>query len=419
VKYLFVHQNFPGQYLHLVRRLVRQPGAEIVFVSRPNDNRIAGVRRVAYEVERPADGAHPHAREFNAAMARAEAVARACQQVKRLGFTPDIVIGHHGWGELLNVRDVWPDTPLLGYFEFFYQTAGADVGFDPEFPVASTDFPSVRAKNAVNLLALQLGGLGQTPTRWQQSTYPDWAQRRIKVIPEGVDLSVCSPSPAARRRTLELPGLPAITAGEKLVTYVARNLEPYRGFHVVMRALPALLRARPDVRVVLVGGDGVSYGAPPRGAASYRAALLTELGRAVDPDRVHFMGQIPHAQYLALLRRSDAHVYLTYPFVASWSLREAMACGCAIIGSATPPVAEFITDGRTGLLTPFHSAARLTERIEEVLGSPTLAEKLRRGARQYAERNLDLKQTHDAFEATLRTLTSAGPATARQHRPAA
>jgi glycosyltransferase involved in cell wall biosynthesis len=419
MKYLFIHQNFPGQYLHLIRRLVRQPDAEVVFVSRPNGNRIPGVRRVTYEVERPVEGAHPHAREFSAAMARAEAVARACLQVKRLGFTPDIVVGHHGWGELLNVKDVWPDTPLLGYLEFFYSTTGADVGFDPEFPMPPADLPSVRAKNAVNLLALQVGDLGQTPTRWQISTYPDWARRRIKVIPEGVDLTACSPGPDTRRQTLELTGVPPIAAGEKLITYVARNLEPYRGFHIFMRALPALLRARSDARVVLVGGDSVSYGGPPRGAPTYRAALLAELGGAVDPDRVHFAGRIPYGQYLKLLRRSDVHVYLTYPFVASWSLREAMACGCAIIGSATPPVEEFISDGRTGLLTPFHNSDRLAERIQEVLGDPALSVRLRAGARRNAERTFDLRQTYEAFDAAVRTLTDAEPNTSRQHRPAA
>ena len=233
VKYLFVHQNFPGQYLHIVRHLVAAQRHDVVFITEPNGNRIPGVRTVPYAKPKAAAAeTHVVARELDGAARRAEVVAYTAHNLKQLGFEPDIIIGHHGWGELLNIRDVWPGVPLLGYFEFYYCIDGIDVGFDPEFPTDVTDYPRIRAKNAVNLLALNLGAAGQTPTRWQLSTYPAWAQPFITLLPEGVNLDVCKPQPQARRRNLKI-GDVVIRPNEKLVTYVARDLEPYRGFHVI------------------------------------------------------------------------------------------------------------------------------------------------------------------------------------------
>jgi len=407
VKYLFVHQNFPGQFLHIVRHLVAAGKHEIVFLTEPNDNVIPGVRKVPYRVRRlAAPDTHPAAREFDVALRRADAVARTAQGIRRLGYEPDIVIGHHGWGELLNIRDVWPKAPLLGYMEYFYRVDGQDVGFDPEHPLPAADHPRVRAKNAVNLLALQLGGHGQTPTAWQFGTYPDWAQRQITLLPEGVDLSVCKPSAAARRQPLDVGGT-VIAPHEKLVTYVARGLEPYRGYHVIMRALPHLLRARNDVRVVLVGGDDVSYGAPPR-EGTWRQVMQDELKDAIDPARVIHPGKVPYETHLQLLRRSDAHVYLTYPFVISWSLREALAAGCAVVASDVAPVREFITHKRNGLLASFFDPRDLADKILRLLEDKTLSARLRRNARAYAERSLDVRDHVKAYAALIRKVIAVG-----------
>jgi len=389
VKYLFVHQNFPGQFLHIVRRLVASGEHDIVFITEPNANVINGVRKVPYRPPRgPSAETHVALRELDVAMRRADAVASTAANIKHLGFDPDIIIGHHGWGELLNIRDVWPKPPLLGYMEFFYHTQAADVGFDPEFPADPGDYPRIRAKNAVNLLALNLGGHGQTPTKWQLATYPDWARSRITLLPEGVDLKRAKPSPKVRREPLVIGGT-TIAPTDKLVTYVARELEPYRGFHVVMRALPPLLKARKDVRVVMVGGDGISYGTPPAKGGTWRQAMLKELGAGIDPARVTFPGKIEYDDYLRLLQRSDAHVYFTYPFVASWSLREALAIGCAVVASDTGPVREFIRHGRNGLLTPFVEPKLLAATLLDVLEDKTLSTKLRTNARAYAEEKLD------------------------------
>ncbi len=409
MKYLFVHQNFPGQYLHILKHLAARGRDQIVFITEPNANHLAGVRKIVYRLERGSSRTtHRDAREFELASLRAETVARTAMQVKQLGFTPDIIIGHHGWGELLNIRDVWPETPLLGYFEFFYHTAGVDVGFDPEFPPDPSLFPHIRAKNTVNLLALTLGGHGQTPTRWQRATFPAWAAADIEILPEGADLTLCKPlrKPHATERGQPLVlGEISIAPGEKLVTYVARNLEPYRGFHVMMRALARVLAARPDVRVVLVGGDEVSYGMRPPEGGTWRARMLAELGRKIDPARVHFPGRIAYRQFLALLRRSDAHVYLTYPFVASWSLREALAMGAPVIGSDTEPVREFVRDRHNGLLTPCLDPARLAGRILELLEDGALARRLGAAARRYAETHLRMQDHIAAYRNVVRRLT--------------
>jgi glycosyltransferase involved in cell wall biosynthesis len=394
LKFLFVHQNFPGQYLHIVRSLlednkIRDDAHEIVFMTEPNHNALAGVRKVTYA--RPPNAAvsvHQDAGDFDLAMRRAQAAAIGAHKIKTLGFAPDIIIGHHGWGELLSLVDVYPGVPILGYFEFFYRIKDADVNCDPEFPLPADHFGGVRAKNAVNLLACALRQHGQVPTRWQLSTYPDWAQGAMHLLEEGVDLAVCRPDP--RRRSLDIGGA-RLAPEQKLITYVARNLEPYRGFHTFMRALPAILEARSDVVVSIVGGDEVSYGAAhPNGP--WREVMLKELGGRLDLSRVNFLGKIPYELHLKLLQRSDAHVYLTYPFVASWSLREALACGCVVIGGDTPTVKEFIRHEGNGMLVPFLDSSAIARMVLQVLEDDALALRLRAAARADAEQSLDLSE---------------------------
>jgi glycosyltransferase involved in cell wall biosynthesis len=404
VKYLFVHQNFPGQYLHIVRHLLEDKTNEIVFISEPNGNAIPGVRRVNYVLP-PVnnDSTHTNAREFNTATSRSEIVAEVARNLKTLGFTPDIIIGHHGWGELLDLPDIWPHAPILGYFEFFYSPAGQDVRFDAEFPVGEAQFPRIRAMNIINLLALSLNQHGQTPTQWQLTRYPEWAQPQIRLLREGARLDLCCPDPTARTRDLVLDKF-VVTPSDRLVTYVVRNLEPYRGFHVMMRALPDLLRARPDVKVVLVGGDGVSYGARlPSG--TWREFMQKELAGKYDESRVLMPGQVSYPTYLQLLQRSDAHVYLTYPFVPSWSLREAMAVGCAVVAADVEPVREFVTDRRTGLLTPGLDPKQLSQNILALLEDDKLNRRLRAGVRRYAEQHLDMASHIAAYEAVIAELT--------------
>lgn len=405
MKFLFVHQNFPGQFLHIVRHLVAARQHDIVFITENNENVINGVRKVPYAKPSPAAAeAHIAARELDGAVRRADAVGRTAANLKLLGYEPDIIIGHQGWGEMLNLRDVWPKNPMLGYMEFYYQPIGIDVGFDPEFPVGVDDFPRIRAKNAINHIALNLDAEGQSPTEWQISTYPEWARKRINLLWEGVNLDVCKPDPKIRRAPLTIGGM-TIEPSDKLVTYVSRDLEPYRGFPLMMRAIPHLLRARKDIKIVMVGGDGVSYGNPPPTGGTWREVMLREIGAGIDLSRVVFPGRIPYEAYLSMLQRSDAHVYLTYPFVASWSLREALAIGCAIVGSDTQPVREFITHGENGILTSFFDPPGIANAAVALIEDTVLSRRLRNNARQYAEARLSMVDYLKSYDALIERMT--------------
>jgi glycosyltransferase involved in cell wall biosynthesis len=390
LKYLFIHQNFPGQYKHIIRYLADQPGNQVVFITQTNDNYMEGVNKILYTTPGPTSGGpHPFVHEFDNAVRNGMAVAVACRVLDSQGFQPDIVIGHNGWGEILFVKDVWPDVPLLAYFEFFYKPRGSDVGFDAEFSADWLDRPRLRTKNSVNLLGLEAADWGQTPTEWQLAQYPADHRNRISVIHEGVDTAIATPDPDAWVE-LTIPGL-RLSRGDEVVTYISRNLEPYRGFHIFMRAIPEILRRRPNAHILIVGGDEVSYGRPAPPGTNYREIMLKELGDRIDLDRVHFLGRIPHNLFVNVLQISSAHIYLTYPFVLSWSFLEAMSAGCLVIGSATPSVTEVLKDGDNGLLVDFFDFQGIAEKIDAVLDHPDRMQAIRDRARQTIIRDFDLR----------------------------
>ena len=381
MKYLFIHQNFPAQYRHVVRHLANQPGNQVYFITQPNDNAMPGVHKITYPRDaRGPVNCHAYTVEIDRAIYAGAAVAEVCRELHAQGFRPDLIVGHGGWGETLFVKDVYPDVPLLANFEFYYHAHGVDVGFDPEFVSIFNDPSRLRARNGVNLMAFQGADWGHCATRWQRSLHPPELQSRISVLHEGVDTELACPNPGAR---FTLPGSgKVLTRRDEVVTYVARNLEPYRGFHVFMRALPQLLRRRKNAQVVIVGADGVSYGAPPPPRSTFRDMMLQELGAKLDLTRVHFVGMLDYHAYLSLLQVSSAHVYLTYPFVLSWSFIEAMACGCLIIGSSTPPVLEVLRDGKNGLAVDFFKPRQLAK--------PLAMQALRKAARATAVQHFDL-----------------------------
>lgn len=390
MKYLFIHQNFPGQYLHIVQFLAKQGTNEIVFISQATKREIKGVRNVFYKNIEPSNELHASLAELNYAVKRGEEVYRTLKKLKQLGFIPDIIIGHQGWGEMLNLQDIYPDIPVLKYCEFYYHSDGLDVNFDPEF-ISDELLPSrVRIKNTINLISATNPGWGQTPTLFQYNTYPEWARKKTTVLREGVDLKLCAPSNEIRSNIMQIKDF-IIYPNEKLVTYVARGLEPYRGFHIFMRALPKILQERSDIKVVIVGNDQVSYGAKLPGGLTWQKFMLRELGDRLDLSRICFAGHLPYSVFCNLLKRSNAHVYMTYPFVLSWSLREAMAIGCAIIASDTEPLQEFIVHGKSGILTPFFDVNGLSNHILEVLENEELAQKLGQSARLEAIRCLSMK----------------------------
>jgi glycosyltransferase involved in cell wall biosynthesis len=403
--YLFIHQNFPAQYLHVARRLARRRKHRVYFITQECHNRIPGIQKLVYSTGAPpVSNCHPFTTTFDNAVRNGLAVAESCRSLRDSGIIPEVVVGHCGWGETLFVKDVFPDVPLLSYFEFFYHAEGADVGFDPEFaPHTPGDAPRLQIRNTVNRLSFAQSDWGHTATAWQRSLFPVAMQARISSIHEGVDTDKTKPDPDA---WIQLGrGGTVLTRGDQVITYVARNLEPYRGFHIFMRALPEILRRCPMAHVLIIGGDGLSYSEPPPHGSTYREMLIAEVGGYLDADRVHFLGQVPYDVYLNVLQVSSAHVYLTYPFVLSWSLLEAMAAGCLVIGSATPPVLEVLRHRENGLTVDFFGIAAICDRVEEVLDHTDRMQGLRDAARATMIERFDTRTvTLPGWDKLLKTL---------------
>jgi glycosyltransferase involved in cell wall biosynthesis len=387
---LFVHNNFPAQFLHAARALARDPSATVAAIGSHTASPLSGVKLTKYALPDADVGAtHPFARRFDLECRRGEQVMYALRSLQAQRFRPDVVAVHPGWGESLPVRTVFPEARLLVYCEYYYAAQHRDVAFDPEFPTFGVDgHVGVHLKNATTLLALAECDQAVSPTYWQRSTYPREYQDRIAVIHEGVDVDQVTPDANAFYR---LPSGRVLTAKDEVVTFVARNLEPLRGYHVFMRALPRILEARPRAHVLIVGRHGTSYGAKPPAGQTWQAMFLKEVADRIEPRRVHFTGWLPRADYLRILQISSAHVYLTYPFVLSWSLIEAMSAGCLVIGSDTPPVLEVI-DGRNGILVPFFDVEQLAGRVIEALAHKRRFAELRVRARRTVLDRYDLKR---------------------------
>jgi len=390
MRVLCVHQNFPGQYVHLVRHLGSEPGHQVVFITQRKEVELPGVRKLVYKPRRTVTPqVHHYLRESEAAVLNAQEVARIALDLRKSGFVPDVMLGHNGWGEIWYLKDIFPEAPLIGYFEFFYRMKGADVGFDPTEIVTPDTAPRLRTKNLGNLMALDTADLGQCPTEWQKSVYPKRYQTILNVIHEGIDTQVVKPNPQASLRLAESNA--QFSAGEEIVTYVARNLEPYRGFPSFMRSLPTILESRPNSRVLIVGGDEVSYGTRLPPGETFKQKLLAELDDSLDLSRVHFLGKVPYNAFLKVLQVSRVHVYLTYPFVLSWSMLEAMAAGCLVVGSRTPPVEEVIQHAANGLLVDFFSPDQIADRVIDALEDAQSFQPLRQNARQTIVDRYDLR----------------------------
>ncbi|MBB3267926.1 glycosyltransferase involved in cell wall biosynthesis [Azospirillum sp. OGB3] len=397
---VFIHQNMPGQYKHLAARLAADPANRVIFITKRTDRDIPNVRRLSYQPSRKArENAHPYLVSTENAVLHGQAAARLLMGLREEGFRPDVIVGHPGWGETLFVKDVFPNTPYLNYCEFFYRAQGLDVGFDPSVPVNVDTVLRLRMRSTPLLLALEACDRGIAPTEWQRDSHPAPFHPKIEVIHDGVDTAQLLPDPGIR---VTLADGTVLTRQDEVLTYAVRNLEPYRGFPSFMRALPRILEARPRAHVLIAGGDEVSYGSAPPGGKSWRETMLAEM--PLDPARVHFLGHLPYDQYLSVLRLSRAHIYLTYPFVLSWSMVESMALGCVVIGSDTAPVREVIRHGENGLLADFFSPDDIAAKAIAVLQDPGAFAPLARAARETAVERFELSRCLDRQIALIRAM---------------
>jgi len=394
MKILFIHQNFPGQWNNLAPELARK-GHDVaaLFPRRDVPSSWKKIDLKLYDIDRSnSKDSHPWVLDFETKVIRAEACFRKAEDLAKQGYVPDIIIAHPGWGESLFLKRVWPKAKLGIYCEFYYHPSGADVGFDQEFANDDlSDLCRVQLKNANILLQAEHADGAISPTHWQASVFPKHLREKITVVHDGIDTEIVAPNPKAK---LQLANGKVLTKSDQVVTFVNRSLEPYRGFHIFMRSLREILVAQPQVEILIVGEDGVSYGASPPNGTTWKKIFSEEVLPVLsekEKSRLHFLGRIPYDQYLALLQVSTVHVYLTYPFVLSWSLLEAMSVGCAIVASDTCPVVEAIEDNVTGKLFNFFSHSQLALNVTNLLENSEEQARLGLAARNFARDNYDLK----------------------------
>lgn len=386
MRVLFLHNNFPAQYRHIATALAADPANQVVFVTKNTDVNLAGIQKVVFAPSREAHpSTHHYVRSLESAVLEGQAVYRVTQQLKDSGFVPDVICGHVGWGNSLFIKDVFPDVPFLCYMEWFYHARGTDADFDPEFPLDEDDVLRIRIKNASVLLNLASCDWGMSPTYWQRSQCPPEFHSRISVLHDGIDTDYFKPDPGYR---LVLPGIIDLSHVDEVITYVARGMEPYRGFPQFIESIDLILKRRPNCHVVVVAADRVAYGRALDNGMTYKEWMLKKV--PLDLSRVHFIGTLPYGLYKKVLHASAAHIYLTRPFVLSWSMLEAMASGCLVVASDTQPVTEVIRDRENGLLVDFFSPEQVADRVDAVLDHPDRMQAVRDRARQTILERYDL-----------------------------
>lgn len=384
---LFLHPNFPAQFRHLVMTLAKSPKHQVVYGTAREEGQIQRVQKILYKLSRQVrPETHHYVQPLERAVLEGQAVYRIAQQLQERGFVPDVVYAHSGWGPGLFVKDIFPKAKFCCFFEWYYHAHGTDADFDPADPLDADAEARIRIKNAPILLDLVSCDYGLSPTQWQRHQFPPEFRSKIKVLHDGIDTEFFQPKPGAK---LILPDINLdLSAVDELVTYVARGMEPYRGFPQFMEAIALLQEKRPHDNGVVVGADRVAYGKRLPNGKTYKQHMLETL--PLDLSRLHFTGRLPYSQYLQVLQASSVHVYLTRPFVLSWSMLEAMSAGCLLVASETAPVTEVLKEGLNGLFVDFFSPQQVCDRILEVLDHPDGMADLRANARKTIQKNYDL-----------------------------
>jgi len=392
---LFSHRNFPAQFRHIITELGKYPENEVVFLTNTkNPVEIKGVKKVLYGLKRkiPRD-CHRYLKQYEEAIIHGQGAAEAAIALKNSGFIPDVIYSH-AWGNSMFFKDIFSDTPLINYCEWYYNSAGADIGFDRIMP----DYDRkalTRCNNSQFLQDLITCDIATCPTKWQKSQFPKELQNKINVLHDGIDTDYFIPNLDAE---FKIPDSDMIfTTKDEILTYATRGMEPYRGFPQFMEMVEKLLQKRKNLHVIIAGEDRVCYG-PKLRNTTFKELMLKNL--SLDLSRLHFTGGLPYKEYRKLLQISSVHCYLTYPFVLSWSMLEAMAAGCLIVGSKTQPVEEVIKDKKNGYLVNFYDIEEFVKTIDEVLESKLQNkgvhseknQKIKSNARKTIIDNYDLKK---------------------------
>jgi glycosyltransferase involved in cell wall biosynthesis/parvulin-like peptidyl-prolyl isomerase len=387
MRILFLHPNFPAQFRHVAAALAKNSNNQVVFGTTRRDGKLPGINKVIYSPKREArPETHHYVRPLENAVLQGQAVFRMAEQLKAKKFVPDVVYGHSGWGPTLFIKDIFPQAKLLCYFEWFYHAHGSDADFDPNESLTEDDEARIRIKNAPILQDLYSCDHGLSPTYWQRQQFPSEYQSKINVLHDGIDTDFFRPKSGAK---LVLPSKNLdLSHVDEIVTYATRGMEPYRGFPQFMEAVALLQQRRPNCHVVVVGENRVAYGKKLPDGKTYKDLMLEQF--PIDQSRIHFTGWLPYQEYLQVLQASSAHVYLTRPFVLSWSLLESLSTGCLVVGSRTAPVMEVIQDGVNGLLADFFSPQEICDRIEEALNNPDKMAPIRAKARETVEKYYNL-----------------------------
>ena len=374
-KILVIHRNAPGQFERLMRQMITD-GHEVVSIGQHGQlNSLepmpTAIKHLQYQVE-PVDpkAVHRFVANYESHMRRATGVAKVALQLKQQGFEPDLILAHTGWGEALLLPDVFPDAKYVGFFEYFYHAYDSDVDFDPEFVPTLDDRAMARLKNVTNWASFEIFDRGYSPTQWQRSLYPAEMQSRLDVIHDGIDTEAAKPNPHVALR-LGNARLTASNREKPVISFVARSLEPYRGIHQFVRAIPQIQAGIPGAEIVIIGDENTSYGRPRADGKSHLKAAIEEVQDRIDMRRLHVLGSVDHKVMLGVMQASTAHVYLTYPFVLSWSMLEAMACGAEVIASDVASVREVITDKKTGHLVDFLDVDAIANKVIAVCQKPT------------------------------------------------
>lgn len=388
MKFLFSHRNFPAQFRHILIELAKDPSNEIIFITgTKNDVNIKGVRKIEYKLKREVpENCHRYLQTFEESVNHGQAAAEIAIALRKRGFKPDVIYAHP-WGNSMFFKDVFPDVPLINFCEWYYNIEGADMGFGGD-PINDDKKAKTRSMNAQLLIDMAACDKGICPTQWQKSQYPKDFHHKIEVIHDGIDTQYFVPD---KNAVLKIPNTDIeLSANDEVVTYATRGMEPYRGFPQFMQMAEKLLKKRPNVHIVIGGEDRVCYGAKLANG-TFKELMLKKLD--LDMSRVHFTGGLPYGEYKKLLQISSAHVYLTYPFVLSWSLLEAMSTGCCIVASSTAPVVEVMKDKESGLLVDFFDVDEMADTVEYVLDNQEKLQIIRDNARKTVVEKYDIHLT--------------------------